>query len=183
MWQKKGWIYHIFSRLMRAMIDTRFSTALQIVISVAVNEEAGRRCTSDTLATSLDTSPSFVRKFLSSLSLSGLVKPSAGYQGGIRLGRPADEIRLSEIYSLVTADKRLWATRDNLPDHCFITGNIGAFSSDLCEMAERSVVDKLDEMTIRSSIDELRRRDAKRRQSELDFHEQGRSFHADGDAN
>ena len=60
---KKGWIYHIFSRLMRVMIDTRFSTALQIVISVAVNEEAGRRCTSDTLATSLDTSASFVRKF------------------------------------------------------------------------------------------------------------------------
>jgi Rrf2 family transcriptional regulator, repressor of oqxAB len=144
------------------MIDTRFSTALQIVISVAVNEEMSRRCTSDTLAASLDTSASFVRKFLSSLSQSGLVKPSAGYQGGIRLGRPADEIRLSEIYLLVTADKRLWATRENIPDQCFITGNIGAFSNDLCERAERTVIELLGEMTIRGSIEELRRRDAKR---------------------
>ena len=144
------------------MIDTRFSTALQIVISVAVNEQLGPRCTSETLATSLGTSASFVRKFLSALSVAGLVKPSAGYQGGVRLGRPAGEIRLSEIYSLVTVDKRLWATRDNIPDHCFITGNIGAFSSDLCQQAERTVMAMLGEMTIATSIVELRLRDAQR---------------------
>ena len=95
------------------MIDSRFSRALLIVVSSAVNEDTARRCTGDSRAASLDT---------------------------IEFGRPAEDSHDSEIYSLVAADGRLPAARDNIPDQCFITGNIGAFSNDLCQRAEQSVV-------------------------------------------
>jgi Rrf2 family transcriptional repressor of oqxAB len=146
-----------------------------------VSEQAGSRCTSETLAGSLGTSASFVRKFLGALSMAGLVKPSAGYQGGVRLGRAASEIRLNEIYSLVTADKRLWATRDNIPDHCFITGNIGAFSRDLCQQAERAVMAMLGEMTVETSIVELRLRDAQRRLPQVGLSREASMMSADAE--
>jgi len=71
------------------MIDTRFSTALQIVISVAVNEEANLRTTSQSLAQGLDTSASFVRKLLLPLNESGIIATAQGGKGGISLASRA----------------------------------------------------------------------------------------------
>ncbi|WP_313759972.1 Rrf2 family transcriptional regulator, partial [Rhizobium sp.] len=71
------------------MIDTRFSTAMQIVVSVAVNDEAGVRSTSQSLAAGLDTNASFVRKLLPPLTESGILVSAAGSKGGIRLARPS----------------------------------------------------------------------------------------------
>jgi Rrf2 family transcriptional regulator, repressor of oqxAB len=145
------------------MIDTRFSTALQIVISVAVNEESNLRSTSQSLAERLDTNASFVRKLLIPLSEHGILAPSAGNKGGIRLGRPAGQILLSEIYAAVTADKKIWATRPDIPDQCFISGNINALSAKLCDEAEQAISQTLGNMTVEKSIAELRKLDACRR--------------------
>jgi Rrf2 family transcriptional repressor of oqxAB len=141
------------------MIDTRFSTAMQIVISVAVNEQADVRTTSQTLAKGLDTNASFVRKLLLPLSESGILAASAGGNGGIRLARPRNEILLSEIYSSVTGDKKLWATRHEIPHEGFVGQNIGDLSEYLCDRAEQAVVDMLGSVTIEDSIAELRRLD------------------------
>lgn len=141
------------------MIDTRFSTAMQIVISVAVNEDADVRTTSQSLAKGLDTNPSFVRKLLLPLSDSGILVASAGGKGGIRLARPRNEILLSEIYSSVTGDKKLWATRHEIPHEGLVGQNIGELSEYLCDRAEQAVVDMLGSVTIENSIAELRRLD------------------------
>ena len=46
------------------MIDLRFPTALQMVLSVALADRDGFRCTSQILADGLSTNPSFIRKLL-----------------------------------------------------------------------------------------------------------------------
>lgn len=139
------------------MIDTRFSTALQIVISVAVNEEANLRSTSQSLAAGLDTNASFVRKLLIPLTERGILASTVGNRGGVRLGRPPNEIQLSEIYSSAISEKKIWATRHNIPSQCLVSKNISELSEYFCDRAEQAVVDMLGSVTVEASIAELRR--------------------------
>jgi Rrf2 family transcriptional repressor of oqxAB len=144
------------------MIDTRFSTAMQIVVSVAVNDEAGVRSTSQSLAVGLDTNASFVRKLLPPLTESGILVSAAGSKGGIRLARPSKEILLSEIYAAVTGSRKLWATRHEIPHAGLVGENIGDLSEYLCDRAEQAVVDMLGAVTVEDSVAELRRLDVER---------------------
>lgn len=144
------------------MIDTRFSTAMQIVISVAVNDEAGTRTTSQSLAVALDTSSSFVRKLLLPLTEASILVASPGGKGGVRLARPRNDIQLAEIYAVVTGNKRLWATRHEIPHEGLVGENICDLSEYLCDRAEQAVVDMLGSVTIEDSVAELRRLDVER---------------------
>src|SRR5712672_974978 len=90
----------------RVMIDLRFPTALQMVLSVALADQDGFRCTSQILADGLSTNPSFVRKLLVPLTREGMIVASIGMGGGLHLGRPPGEITLRDIYVAVTEDKR-----------------------------------------------------------------------------
>lgn len=138
------------------MIDTRFSTALQIAIIVAVNEEAAIRCTSYTLANYLNTNPSFIRKMLLPLSEAGVLVSSVGNGGGVRLARPAGEIRLDEIYRSVMVETKILKARGNIPHRCPVTGNLERLSETLCLEAECAVLDMLNRRTLESALHELR---------------------------
>jgi Rrf2 family transcriptional repressor of oqxAB len=137
------------------MIDTRFSTALQIMIVVAVNGERNIRCTSNTLAESLNTNASFVRKILLQLSDAGVVSSSAGNGGGVRLARRPDQIKLNEIYQAVMAQSKLMQSRMNIVGQCAVTEQLAQFSEQLCVRAETAVTDMLSGLTLQNSLDEL----------------------------
>ncbi len=93
------------------MLDYRFPTALQMVLSVAMAEQMGERSTSAILAYGLEANPSFIRKLMVPLTRDGIIVSTLGRNGSIHLGRPADKITLRDIY-LVTAlsSPRLAAT-------------------------------------------------------------------------
>lgn len=57
------------------MLDFRFPTALQMVLSVAVAEKQGMRSTSATLAAALEANPSFIRKLMVPLTKDGIIVP------------------------------------------------------------------------------------------------------------
>jgi len=137
------------------MMDTRFSSALQIIITVAVNENNNTRSTSNTLASGLDAKPSLVRKLIAPLMQKNILVSSEGYQGGYRLGRPADSIYLSEIYLAVTPDKKIWGTREDIPAACFISSNMGEWSAKLCKEAEGALLGVLGERSVQDAISEL----------------------------
>lgn len=83
--------------------------ARNVQFSIAVHIMAGLayRCdgdiTSSTLARSVNTSPSFVRRVLAKLSKARLVKTATGKSGACRLAREAKEISLLDIYRAVEA--------------------------------------------------------------------------------
>ena len=76
------------------MIDLRFSTALQMVLSVALADKDGFRCTSRTLAEGLGTNASFIRKLLIPLTREGMIVAAIGKGGGLHLGRAAEHAHL-----------------------------------------------------------------------------------------
>lgn len=137
------------------MMDTRFSSALQIVITVAVNEKNNIRSTSDALAAKLDAKPSLVRKLIAPLMRKNILLSSEGYQGGYRLGRPPGSIYLSEIYVAVMPDKKIWGTREDIPAECFISSNIAAWSEKLGREAEQALLGLLGEKSVEDAISEL----------------------------
>lgn len=60
--------------------------------------------TSDFIAASLNSHAALVRKELSALRNAGLVESREGKNGGSRLARPLEDIRLSEVFTLVKSD-------------------------------------------------------------------------------
>lgn len=60
------------------MLDYRFPTALQMVLSVAMAEQLGERSTSAVLAYGLEANPSFIRKLMVPLTRDGIIVSTLG---------------------------------------------------------------------------------------------------------
>ena len=136
------------------MADSRFPTALQIVVSVAVNGEIGTRTTSSSLALALDTNASFVRKTVAELVKAKILSSTEGVSGGVRLAKRPEEITLAMIRKVAVPDPRSWAARE-IPAVCVVTRHIGTLSELVCAQAEGAVDGVLNSITVRQCIDDL----------------------------
>jgi len=83
--------------------NVQFSIAVHMLAGLA--KGCDRDITSATLAGSVNTSPSFVRRVLAKLSKAGLVKTATGKAGACWLARDAKDISLLDIYRAVDAPK------------------------------------------------------------------------------
>jgi Rrf2 family transcriptional repressor of oqxAB len=142
--------------------DVRFPTALQMVLSVALADRDGFRCTSQILADGLGTNPSFIRKLLLPLTGEGMLVAATGKGGGLHLGRPAAEITLRDIYLAVTDQKRILAARQDIPSRCRISANIGEFFGAVSNEAESAMLDALAQRNVADSLAEMLRLDEAR---------------------
>lgn len=88
------------------MVDTRFSVSIQIMMSLAYYGE-DELSSSESLARSLKTNPTFIRKLVSSLVEHELIESFRGKGGGIKLAKSPDKISLNDIYIASTGEKRL----------------------------------------------------------------------------
>jgi len=137
------------------MIDLRFPTALQMVLSVALADRDGFRCTSQVLADGLQTNPSFIRKLLVPLTQEGIIVASAGKGGGLHLGRPAERISLREVYGAATSEKKMFAQRENLQNRCRISAHFNEFFEAISDEAGSAMMNALAGRSIADSLDEI----------------------------
>ena len=135
--------------------DVRFSTALQMVLSVAMADDENRRCTSQMLADGLGTNPSFIRKLLLPLTGEGMLVAAIGKGGGLHLGRAAAEITLRDIYLAVTEQKKVLAARQDIPSRCRISANINEFFGAVAGEAETAMLDALARRNVAESLSEI----------------------------
>src|SRR3979490_1100500 len=142
------------------MIDLRFSTALQMVLSVALADRDGFRCTSRTLAEGLGTNASFVRKLLIPLTREGMIVASIGKGGGLHLGRAAEQITLRDLYLAMMEDKRILVAREDIPARRGISANYNGCFGAVASEAEAAMLDALGRRNIADSLAELLRLDA-----------------------
>jgi Rrf2 family protein len=84
-------------------INTQFPIAVHIMAGLAF--ECDKDITSGSLATSVNTSPSFVRRTLAKLSKAGLVETATGKAGSCWLAKDAKTISLLDIYEAVDAPR------------------------------------------------------------------------------
>ncbi|RRQ45815.1 RrF2 family transcriptional regulator [Chryseobacterium sp. SC28] len=87
------------------MSNTRFATAIHIMI--LLSKDSQRWHTSDWLAASININPAMVRKELINLKKAGLVESRLGKDGGVRMGKNAEEISVAEIYQAIKSSEIL----------------------------------------------------------------------------
>jgi len=144
------------------MIDVRFPTALQIMLSLALAQERRQGLLSSSkLALSLGSTASLVRTILVPLATANLVESSFGPKGGLRLSRPAERITLREIYEAVMTDKPLWSPRE-VPSICLVSSNITDYFLAISHVAEEAALASLGERTLADGLAELHLLDVKR---------------------
>jgi Rrf2 family protein len=105
-------------------VNTQFSIAVHILAGLAYRR--GQDTTSAELATSVNASPSFVRRTLAKLSKAGLVETATGKAGACWLAKNAQAISLLDIYEAVDAPKAFaihhYTEQKACPVSCHIKG-------------------------------------------------------------
>lgn len=81
-------------------MNSRFAVAVHILTVIA--HHGGAPVTSETIAASVNTNPSLIRRLLGQLARAGLATSQRGAGGGALLGRPAERITLCDVYRAVT---------------------------------------------------------------------------------
>ena len=138
-----------------AMGDTRFTSALQVAVVVAMNQAAGIRTTSSSLAEGLNTNASFVRKIVAVLVKARLLTTSDGSHGGVRLSRPAALINLLEIHEAIVPEAKAWAVRENLSKTDAISAAIGNVSEEVGSRADKAVANILFSTSLQDCVDQI----------------------------
>jgi Rrf2 family protein len=80
--------------------SSRFIVAIHALSVLARHTGKGPVC-SNAIAESVHTNPVVIRRLMSELEKSTIVKSTAGRSGGFQLGRPAPMISLAEVYRAV----------------------------------------------------------------------------------
>lgn len=102
--------------------STRFAVAAHALTALAVS--GGKPLRSEDLAFSANTGAVVIRGLLSRLSEAGLTRSQLGAGGGAMLARPAEEIRLLDVYNAVE-DTELFSLHRTPPcKDCAVGGNI-----------------------------------------------------------
>ena len=138
------------------MIDVRFPTALQLMMSLMLAEKEGVALVSSAqLADGLGANSSLIRNLLVPLVRQGLVVSSRGKNGGVSLGRPPDGITFREIYEAVTAGKTLFSQRTGYPRRCIVSDNFDAYFQGLVEEADNMLLGLLGGRTLAQGYSDL----------------------------
>ena len=133
--------------------NSQFSMAVHILALLAGTEKANVK--SDQIARSVNTNPVVIRRVLGQLSHAGLVISQTGAFGGTRLAKPPDDITLREIYRAVPCGQ-VFALHGRTPDQdCPVGRNIEAVLCNLQKEIDRSVAEKLDELTLAMIIEKV----------------------------
>ena len=135
-------------------MDTKFAVALHSMIFISESDEA---MTSDTLAETLNTNPSYVRRILTSLAKAGLIS-SASKTKGCKLLKASKDIRLTEIYDAV--EHGVSKLNMNLSQNQDTGIQLGKCERPVIEglfsEMENAVVKILEEKTLRDLINSVR---------------------------
>ena len=135
--------------------NTQFSIAVHLMIALGFN--CGRQATSNDLATSINTSPSFVRRILAKLSKSGLVNTTTGKSGACLLAKRPEEISLLEIYKAVDAPQTFAIHDYPVQSRCLVSCNIEATMQKVLAKAQNSFEGSLGETSLAEVIADINR--------------------------
>ena len=137
-------------------VNTQFSIAVHILAGLGYGGE--HDMTSRSLAASVNTSPSFVRRVLARLSRAGLIETARGKHGACRLARSPRDISLLEVYRAVDAPKAFAIHHYAELKPCRVSCHIKAALDRVLAKTQRAVEAKLRKITLAQVISDLRKK-------------------------
>lgn len=135
--------------------STRFAVAVHVLTALAVSD--GKPLRSEDLAYSANTGAVVIRGLLSRLSDAGLTRSQLGAGGGALLAKPAEKIRLLDVYEAVE-DTELFSVHRTPPcENCAVGGNILEAIRPTLSRARTALEDELGKTTIADIAAEVAR--------------------------
>ena len=114
------------------------------------------------IAGSVNTNPVVIRQIIGHLRDAGLVETIPGSIGGAKLGRPANQITLGDVYELTKAET-FFGLHPNEPNpHCPVGRNIQAVLIDVFDQMDALIVGALTNITIADVIEQVSRKEMER---------------------
>ncbi|WP_461586997.1 RrF2 family transcriptional regulator [Winogradskyella sp.] len=96
------------------MVKSRFAIVTHILTLLAMFDED--YMSSNDIAGSLNINPVLVRKEIAELKKQGLIESKEGKNGGVKLIKKAEDIKLSQIFNLVKGDSFTFGLAKNDPN-------------------------------------------------------------------
>lgn len=146
------------------MAGTSVQFAVATHIMTALGFHYGTQVTSDALAESVNTDPTFVRKSLSKLSKAGLVVTTRGKHGFCALSRSPETISLADIYSASEPPPAFAIHTYPIEKTCPISSNIKGCMSFVQEQTQQMVQASLSKISLASVVQEIKDRQAQTKQ-------------------
>lgn len=134
-------------------MNSRFAVAIHILTLIARGE--GRPVTSEYIAGSVNTNPSFVRRLLSQLTRAGLTTAQMGTGGGALLTRPPEQISLGDVYRALDEDGIFGMHQEQPNPACPVGRNIQAMLETRFDAARRALEAELDRTTVADAAAEV----------------------------
>jgi len=134
--------------------STKLSTSVKALCFLAL-EKKPRNSTE--MAASVGINASKLRKLLSLLGKSGIVKSDSGMLGGFSLARKPEEIHLQEIYCAIEDRKAFYlnVNDDNLEENGS-SEKINYFFLDLFSEIQVEIENKMTDITLQSIIQKIK---------------------------
>ena len=141
------------------------STPVATHIMTALGFHYGEQVTSDALAESVNTEPTFVRKSPSKLAKAGLVVTTRGKHGFCALSRSPETISLEDIYLASEPPPAFAIHTYPIEKTCPISSNIKGCMSVVQEQTQRIVQASLSKISLASVVTEIQRRQRQSKQN------------------
>ncbi|MGV3011291.1 Rrf2 family transcriptional regulator [Streptococcus thoraltensis] len=134
-------------------MDTKFSVALHILTMISESKEV---LSSQALATSVGTNPSYIRKVIALLKNAGLITSHQG-KSGYQLSKSPEEISLLEIYyATQEVDHiRLFQMHQHTNQECPVGQHIEGAVAPIFTSVEQELEKALADQTLEQVIDNL----------------------------
>lgn len=122
-----------------------FSLALQALVLLAKHSN---RCPSGDMAQKLQSEATLLRRIMASLAQHHIVETREGRDGGYRLTRPSEHIRLSEVYKALQLKESINTCMIDATGDNHFGQQMKYVISDLTDEMESSVMNTLSQYTI-----------------------------------
>lgn len=142
-------------------MDTKFSSAIHMLILIS---EAETPMSSEKIAESVGTNPSYIRKIAGLLKKAGIIESNRG-KSGFSLSLSADELTLYQIFCAVeeTDGVHLFDIHRNPNDKCIVGQYIRPALTDMFGELEDKAASALKQKTLKTCMDIMRDRMKKSR--------------------
>ena len=127
-------------------MNSRFAVAVHIL--TLVERGAGHPVPSETIAASVNTNASLIRRLLGQLTRAGLTTSRLGAGGGTMLARRPDRITLGDVYRAIDAGDVFALHRETPNPACPVGRHIQSLLAAEIERARRAMEASLEETTI-----------------------------------
>ena len=135
-------------------MDTRFSSAIHILIMIAGAE---RPLTSEAIANSVGTNPSYIRKVTGLLKKKGILESRQGIHG-FSLLIPPEELTLYTVYQAVNEsdEVHVFDLHQNPNDECIVGRHIRPVLAETFREVEEQAEQQLKRTTLEDCMEKMR---------------------------